>query len=299
VPALTGQLYREILLPKWEAVRWVAMQLDGWVFRGQRSSNWTLSTTFERGAKRYGLSAEFYGLKENQIIEAFQRRAHQFSDEGVRADELLEWVALIQHHGGPSRLLDFSHSFYVAAFFALADAERDEEAALWAVPADSLYELRRRKFAHLYDSGRDRGGSESLFGEIVAGVVKGVAADELLAIPFEPQRMNRRLAVQQGIFIAPIRLNRSFEQNLFGSFGDKPPTSTQRRRRREVYAGSNMTFERQAIIKLVLPPEIRDEALIDLRRMNISYASLFPDLEGFGRSLYSYFTPDWVSWTTG
>src|SRR6266542_5802516 len=149
----TGKLYREILLPKWEDVRRVAMQLDGWVFRGQRVAKWTLSTSFERGARRYGLPQVFYRLKERQIIEAFQRRAHQFSDEGLAANDLVEWVALIQHHSGPSRLLDFSHSFYVAAFFALADADLNDEAALWAIPADALYEVRRRKFGHIYDAG--------------------------------------------------------------------------------------------------------------------------------------------------
>jgi hypothetical protein len=50
---------------------------------------------------------------------------------------------LIQHHGGPTRLLDFTHSFYVAAFFALERAT--EDVAVWAVNLDRLENAVRKK----------------------------------------------------------------------------------------------------------------------------------------------------------
>lgn len=130
----TGKTYREILLPKWDDVRQVAMQMDGWVFRGQRDARWALTTSFERGAQRRRLDTMHWRRMERKVIREFQRRAHQYGDEGVRDGDLLEWVALLQHHGGPTRLLDFSHSFYVGAFFALVDADPEAEAALWAIP---------------------------------------------------------------------------------------------------------------------------------------------------------------------
>jgi hypothetical protein len=39
----------------------------------------------------------------------------------------------MQHHGAPTRLLDFTYSIYVAAYFALESADAD--AAVWAVNA--------------------------------------------------------------------------------------------------------------------------------------------------------------------
>jgi len=42
----------------------------------------------------------------------------------------------MQHHGAPTRLLDFSWSPYVAAFFALEAATRDS--AVWAVNSGNL-----------------------------------------------------------------------------------------------------------------------------------------------------------------
>ena len=42
-----------------------------------------------------------------------------------------QWLALMQHHGAPTRLLDFTWSPYVAAFLALERAVDD--AAVWAI----------------------------------------------------------------------------------------------------------------------------------------------------------------------
>jgi hypothetical protein len=44
------------------------------------------------------------------------------------------------------------------------------------------------------------------------------------------------------------------------------------------------------LFKLVLSPEVRRDALRELHRMNINQATLFPGLDGFGRSLRTNFT---------
>jgi len=38
-------------------------------------------------------------------------------------------------------------------------------------------------------------------------------------------------------------------------------------------------------LKIVLPAKCRQEALVDLRHMNITWATLFPGLEGYARSV--------------
>ena len=59
------------------------------------------------------------------LVHDFRRRAHHYIQSPPSPDEHLEWLALVQHHGGPTRLLDFTKSFYVASFFAVETAHED------------------------------------------------------------------------------------------------------------------------------------------------------------------------------
>jgi hypothetical protein len=63
--------------------------------------------------------------------------------------ELFDLLALAQHHGIPTRLLDWSRRSYVAAYFAASDALKDHEEkkdddvhelAIWALNIDGIFE---------------------------------------------------------------------------------------------------------------------------------------------------------------
>jgi len=62
-------------------------------------------------------------------IQAVSRHAACPSD-----GELGKWLALMRHYGLPTRLLDWTESVLVAAFFALEDANlKDEPGVIWAL----------------------------------------------------------------------------------------------------------------------------------------------------------------------
>jgi len=52
----------------------------------------------------------------------------------------VEWLALMRHYGAPTRLMDWTWSFYVAVFFAMHDIppESEDNCAVWALNLDEL-----------------------------------------------------------------------------------------------------------------------------------------------------------------
>lgn len=109
------------------------------VFRGQSSSEWTLTSSFDRW---------FTHINGRNRIETAQRLLQAFMKEcesldiaqGLQDDEV-KCLALGQHYGLPTRLLDWSDSPYIAAFFAfngtLLQHCVTDRVAVWALKVDS------------------------------------------------------------------------------------------------------------------------------------------------------------------
>jgi hypothetical protein len=95
-------------------------------------SRWELKTSLERHtpAEMKPSDAEIRRLHE------FKRRAHTYlQPQHIPAeDNAGEWLALMQHFGAPTRLLDVTESPYVAVYFAIEEAGQGVEAcAVWAI----------------------------------------------------------------------------------------------------------------------------------------------------------------------
>jgi hypothetical protein len=62
--------------------------------------------------------------REGAIVREFMRRAHHYLADVPENGSWFEWLALMQHHGAPTRLLDWTYSPAIAVHFALAHASR-------------------------------------------------------------------------------------------------------------------------------------------------------------------------------
>jgi hypothetical protein len=136
------------------------------VFRGQRVCEWPLMPKVGRYTR----------LRSSNRLAEERRMLHLFKDSAVPHLKFSpatdwEWLAIAQHHGLPTRLLDWSRNPLVAAYFAV-EGEHDADSAVYAFRENSSVDA-----------------SPSLDPLEMPGVVR-----------FVPRHLSQRIIVQAGLF---------------------------------------------------------------------------------------------------
>lgn len=279
-------MFATVQFESWDALRNKFGRRALWAFRGHADSKWALETSIYREAQRQNTQSRKNLLsRESWMLYQFQRFAHHHRGDLPPERNVADWLALIQHYGGPTRLLDFTYSLYVAAFFATESAE--SEAAVWCIDTDALSFFAREKLdAHRYGSITDirrsmtkRFNALRLQEEVPQGVLH-----------VEPDRLHERMYQQQGLFLAPTNPDLPFLDNLAALLGceasifcESHISSWSEELGQRLYLDE--TDHPLLVVKLLLPKHWHEEIQDDLRYMNISAATLFPGFEGFARSL--------------
>ncbi len=263
---------------------------NAWVFRGVASADFELAPSIERSS--VGTALEWSAL-EIEVSEDFKSRANLYLNPPREGE--LGWLALMQHYGVPTRLLDFTLSPFVALYFAAkpfetpSGRETPTFARVWALDSNAIYRgslqsIRRARTAERKRSGGKRERPASLHPDDFASirdVVRTEAetrrriAEEVLAATGTfrselerqgcvcvamPPSSNSRLASQQGLFLFNGAENLVFEQSLVTMMG----------------AAGHEKWCRAFDIPVVLQQEIETR----LFQMNIHEQSLFPDIAG-------------------
>jgi hypothetical protein len=108
---------------------------DKWLFRGESSTARVLKPKAGRvGSERGAARKHPYDVaQEREALELFKRQARPYLGHTPASD--LEWLAIAQHHGMSTRLLDWSESLLVAAYFATAEAGTRGDAVVYGIRA--------------------------------------------------------------------------------------------------------------------------------------------------------------------
>jgi hypothetical protein len=228
------------------------------LYRGEGRAANELTTSLQR----LGGS---YAQLERHLLRNFRKYAHR---DAVQKETVWDWLALAKHHGLPTRLLDWSHSPYVALHFCTVNRLLyDEDAAVWLV--DYV-----RAAEHL--PGPLRGvlrdeGSNSFTAEMLVRAADSLAEldrlaeDEDFAVFYEPPSLDDRIVNQFAVFSlmsgAEVRLDR--------------------------WLDSRPDLARRVVVPAELKWEVRDK----LDQANLTERVLFPGLDGIAAWLTRQYSP--------
>jgi hypothetical protein len=226
-----------------------------WIYRGQSDSSWELESSLHRAFEyaeylhSFGKTKTKFNRQKHEavMIDKFKCNSHLYLDHLPKEEDTLSWVSLMQHHGAPTRLLDFTFSPYVALYFALELGRND--AAIYCLNYDKL-----KAEDTIYFNG-DLSVANSNIAQLKD-------ADDLHLLAFEPRFSNKRLLAQQGLFVAPSTLAVSHEKII-----------------------SEYNLPENDFLKIIIPAKLRYTGLRQLSHMNINSSNIYPGLDGYCQSM--------------
>ncbi|HEX7255725.1 MAG TPA: FRG domain-containing protein [Gaiellaceae bacterium] len=230
---------------------------SNFAFRGRTSAAEDLRTSLLR------LGGDARSL-EGYLLRNFRKYARRGD---VPSDSVWDWLALGQHHGLPTRLLDWTYSPFVALHFATANLDAyDRDGVVWAMDYIRVHE-------ELPDALRDvlqDEGANVFTPELLARAAPDFRALEGLGgEPFclflEPPSLDERIVNQYALFSLVSSPTAALDDWLFG--------------------------REELLRKIVVPAELKWEVRDKLDQANITERVLFPGLDGLSAWLSRYYRP--------
>lgn len=226
-------------------------------FRGLSNADYDLKTSLIR------LEGVYHQL-EPVILRSFQKYAYRDTSPG---NSIWNWLAVAQHHGLPTRLLDWSSSPYIAVHFATAEVNTfHKDGVIWCLNVVRLREWMPERVRQVLQDEHAIMFTVDMLGRIASSLPD---FDRLLPEPFlimmEPPSMDDRIVNQAALF----SLMSSPKAVLNEWLADKPDL-----------------FHR-----IIIPAELKWEVRDKLDTMNINERILFPGLDGLSQYLKRYYSP--------
>lgn len=224
-----------------------------YLFRGQPDASWGLTPSLLRDLPKGITPEEAIAIEARATVE-FREHAPAVLSGGAfpRPQNGPQWWALMQHYGAPTRLLDWTASPYVAAYFACEQSPREPGAVFIAHPFTVSQQVKARY-----------GGSEVPNREL------GSANAPDLAFFLVPSPRPDRSVAQQGHFSLALNILADHSAIILRASTDP----------------SSGTVNEGHVLKWIIPADLKLIFLRNLRVMNVAAHALFPGLDGLGRSV--------------
>ncbi len=234
-----------------------------YVFRGHANWHWGhLVTSLHRALSHIATAGEQAKL-EAEGITAFRRHARSFlpAPELVYFNRILDGVTLMQHYNAPTRLLDWTLSPWVAAYFVTVDrAVEEEDGVIWAFNQAHLV---KSYFENLRGGKPDyRDFKRLISARSVEDWLKAALVRTSVVNTFRYQYANAQMSAQQSLF------------TICGSTEMHHDAAIER-----------VLREDWDKLRVRVPAGVKKTLKQRLFRMNVSGLSLFPNVDGVGKHI--------------
>jgi hypothetical protein len=252
----------DVVTPR-EPDRQTGRRRDTGVYHGAADAGRPLLTSLDRlgGLEPPHTKADL----EEHVLRNFIRYSRPHLDE-TRPHNDWELLIAAQHHGVPTRLLDWTYSPLIAAFFATRPAEgRDQDRAIWRLDWQRVH--RHFNLPPLALQIQDLA---AVFGEEQAHALSPTKlfssrGPRAFACMIEPPSLDQRIAAQSATFTLCSTTSQSFDQFLSDQgLGD-------------------------ALAKYIIPADELARVRDQLDLVGIDERRLFPDLDGVAKAIRRYY----------
>ena len=255
------ELQEALFADTWDAS--IKRHRSTFAYRGMGNSDFTLVNSLTRLGKPYP-------NMERNLIKQFKKYSHP---NVVDRDTEWHWLSVAQHHGLPTRLLDWTYSPFVALHFATCELDRyGEDGAVWKVNYSHVHSLLQKA----QTSSLDSSGARIFSVDALAETIPKLDTLDTLSAPcfdvavfFEPPSIDQRIVNQFAYFSVLSNPSLSMDDWLTGPR----------------IAGK--VDSKKIIFPAALKWEIRDK----LDQSNITERILMPGLDGLCAWLHRHYKP--------
>lgn len=209
-------------------------------FRGHAQHDWKLVPSAHRR----------HATLESEFTNHFRLKAPSIVANCPEHKNYTAWLPLMQHYGLPTRLLDWTESLSVAAFFAVLHNPSTEDAVIWTLAPGSLNEQSiGDQIPFLAD--------ERVNPMVKAAFTKQSAVECQHPLAVLAPRSDRRMAAQLGNYTI---------------HGNRCPL--------EAHQSAS-----EFLAKIIIPANAHNKIKSDLSIFGMQLSSLFPDLSNLAKEI--------------